>query len=180
MVFPVKNNSNNFNNDKIYNRPVTHHAKERLTERTSLSLKNFKKQSTFIYKHGYKIRCFTGELYSYLVSKQLDGGEYVVRVWEEYVFIYNSRLKRLLTVYPIPECYLPISQYLLDGSNSEPAIIWIKMPDGSSQYVSEHDSLTDDIGAALEFGTKQKATNFVKNNRVLSVLEKQGAKVIVL
>lgn len=163
---------------KIYNRPVTNHAKERTLQRTDISLADIKKQSENAYKHGYKIRKFTGDLYEYLLSKQIDGGLYVVRVYEDNIYVFDSVLKRLLTIYPVPEEYLPVSNYFSESAS--PCLIYIRYPDGHYEYVVNNGSLTDDIGLATEFRTKQKATNYIKNNHILSVLERQGCEVIIM
>lgn len=159
-------------------KPVTDHAKQRISERTSLPLKNFKNVSSHIYKHGYRIRSFSGELYEYLNGKQLNGGQFAVRVYEDNIFIFDSEQGRLLTVYPVPERFLPISRFREVAS--APCIIWVKGIDGSSQYVCECNMLTEDIGEAVEFRTRQKANNYVKNNNVLNTLERQGYEIIVL
>ena len=158
-------------------RPVTDHARQRITERTSLSLSRFKKKASYIFKHGYKLSRFIDPLYSYLCSKRIDGGFYDIRVWETYVFIYDTRQKRLLTVYPVPEEYLPVDNFLVNSGS--PCILWL-CKDGVSCYVCEGDSLTDDIGEAIEFRTKQKAMNYIKNNNTITVLVKQGWRIIVL
>ena len=156
---------------------TTKHAKKRISERTDLSLSQFNKKASFIFKHGYKLRRFEGALYEYLCSKSIDGHGYVLRVYEDLIFIFDSRKRTLVTVYPIPEELLPISNYLvLSGS---PSIIWLHK-DGSSLYVSEYDAFTDDIGEAIEFGTEQKARNFIKNNNKISIMIKQGWEVIII
>ena len=164
------------------NKPVTDHAKQRITERTDISLSDIKKLSKHIYKYGYRLSRFTGDLHTYINSKQIDGGHYSIRVFNNYIYIFDSELKRLLTVYPIPEEYLPVSNYF--NTESSPCIIWVRSPEGVSQYISEgvngSNMLTDDIGRAVEFHTKQKAINYVKNNHMLRVLEKQGYEIIIL
>ena len=159
------------------NKPVTDHAKQRITERTSIPLSEAKKIAKHVFKNGFKLRQFSGEFYDYLCGKRIDGGQYDIRVWEDMVYIYDTRQKRLLTVYPIPTEFLPISDYF--NRSSSPSIIWVR-GFGTSQYVCEGDMLTDDIGLAIEFGTVQKAKNYIKNNRTLSVLERQGYEIIIL
>ena len=164
-------------NNKTLNKPVTDHAKQRITERTDIPLSNAKRISDHVFKNGYKLRVFTGDLYDYLCSKRIDGGHYDIRVWEDYIYIYDTQQKRLLTVYPIPTEFLPISDYF--NRSSSPSIIWVR-GFGTSQYVCEGDMLTDDIGLAVEFRTVQKAKNYIKNNRTLAVLVKQGYDIIIL
>ena len=164
---------------KIYNRPVTYHAKERTLERTDISLSDIKEKSKSAYKYGYKIRRFEGAFYNYLCSKQINGCGYVLRVYEDNVYIFDAILKRLLTIYPVPSEFLPVSNFFNVGSS--PCIIIASFPDGHSEYVcSDSTVLTGDIALATEFRTKQKAENYLKNNTWLSALERQGVKFIVL
>ena len=143
---------------KIYKRPVTFHAKERTLERT---------------------RRFEGAFYDYLCSKQINGCGYILRVYEDNVYIFDAILKRLLTIYPVPEEYLPVSSFFV--SDRCPCIIIASFPDGHSEYVcSDSTVLTGDIALATEFRTKQKAENFLRNNNWLSALERQGVKFVVL
>ena len=114
-----------FKHNKIYTRPITHHAKQRSNERTDYSIPELKKASSFALKHGYKIRAFSGELYDYLYSKQIRGADYIVRVYENNIYIFDARLKRLLTIYAVPEEYLPVENYLhIQGS---PCIILVSV-----------------------------------------------------
>ena len=166
----------NLKNKKIYNRPITHHAKQRTLERTEMNLTELKQNSNFALKHGYKIRNFSGELYEYLNSKQLRGANYLIRVYENNIYIFDARLKRLLTIYSIPEAYLPIDNYI--SQNGSPCIILVSV-DGHREYVGET-GLVDDIGVALEFRTVQKAQNYIKNNNWVSVMIRQGAKFDIM
>jgi hypothetical protein len=164
-------------NKKIYNRTITNHAKERTLQRTEMNLTELKQASSFAFKHGYKVRNFSGEFYEYLNSKQLRGAHYKICVYEDYIYVFDTRLKRMLTIYPVPEEYLPISQWITD--NTSPCIILVSV-DGHWEYVCEGGFLTTDIAEATEFRTVQKAENYIKNNNYMSVMIKQGHEIKVM
>lgn len=163
---------NNMKNKKIYTRPITYHAKKRTLERTEMNLTELKHASENAYKYGYRIRAFTGELHEYLMSKQLRGANYLLRVYENNIYIFDARLKRLLTIYSIPEKFLPVENYI--SCSASPCIILVSV-DGHWEYVCEgRNGLTTDIAEATEFRTKQKAENYLKNNNFISVMVSQG------
>lgn len=165
----------NIKNNKIYSRPITHHAKERTLERTDYSIAELKNKSKTAFKHGYKIRSFSGELYDYLYTKQIRGANYIVRVFENNIYIFDAQLKRMITIYPVPEEYLPVENYL--HTHGSPCIILVSV-DGHWEYVcegtSETNFLTMDIALATEFRTIQKAQNYIKNNNWISVMCSRG------
>ena len=156
---------------KIYHKPITNHAKERTLERTDMTLVDVKKASAFAYKHGYKVRHFKGEFYEYLNSKQIRGSNFIIRVYENNVYIFDAHLKRMLTIYPVPLEFLPVENWLCEEGS--PCIILVSV-DGHWEYVCEGGFLTNDIGSATEFRTVQKAENYIKNNNWISVMCKQG------
>lgn len=164
-----------FNHNKIYSRPITHHAKERTLERTDYSLTELKNKSQNALKHGYRIRAFGGQLHDYLLNKQLRGANYLIRVYENNIYVFDAKRKRMLTIYPVPEEYLPVENYL--SLHSSPCIILVSV-DGHWEYVCEGgldgSFLTTDIAEATEFRTKQKAQNYLKNNNAISVMFSQG------
>ena len=162
---------------KKYNRPITHHAKERTLERTSYSLSELKSKSQYAFKHGYKIRAFSGELYDYLYTKQIRGANYIVRVFENNIYIFDAKLKRMLTIYPVPEEYLPVENYL--HIHGTPCIILVSV-NGHWEYVCETGFLTTDIAEATEFRTVQKAQNYIKNNNWISVMCSRGYEFKVM
>lgn len=155
---------------------ITQHAKERTLERTDMSLPDVRKASNLAYKHGYKVRAFKGAFYDFLNSKQIRGANYLVRVYEDNIYIFDARLKKMMTIYPVPSEFLPIGAWISESAS--PCIILVSV-DGHWEYVCEGGAngtgfLTEDIGLATEFRTKQKAQNYIKNNNWISVMEAQG------
>ena len=167
-------------NKKIYHRPVTNHAKERFNERTEVSEKDFLDTSKRAFQFGYKLRRFKGEFYEYVRSKQINGGHYSVRVYEDNVYIFDTHLGRMLTVYPVPAEFLPVSNWFVGVDDTFRCIIIAEFPDGHVEYVCDNGVLTDDIGLATEFRTEQRANNYIKNNNYLSILAARGTKFTLL
>lgn len=157
----------------------TSHSKQRAYERTELSTPELKQKTKQAYKSGIRLHALTGELYEYIRARQIDdGGHFVVRVFENNVYIFDARRQKLMTIYPVPEELLPIENYL--SNSGSPCLIFLTSPNNEKTYVAEDCSFTDDIGLAIEFRTTQKATNYIKNNKNISILLKQGYTVDIL
>lgn len=154
------------------------HGTKRIIERTDLSLKKLDKTLSHIYEAGYRLRHFEGDFYSYLLSKRIDGAGYDLRVYEDNIYIFDCVNKILVTVYPIPARYLPFEKFI--SHSSSPCLVFIRYNDGHIEYVCEADTLDTDIGLAIEFRTRQKAMNYIKNNNNLRILKKQGCVVDLL
>lgn len=164
----------------ITSKKITNHAKQRTLERTDYKLSELKNISKHVFRYGYHIRRFSGDFYEYLRSKQISGSNYSVRVYKNHVYIFDTIQRRLLTVYPVPEQFVPVSNFF--NTESTPTIIWLRPPYNNSYknlYVSNL-TVTEDIGLATEFRTRQKAENFIKNNNTISQLVRQGYEIVFL
>lgn len=142
---------------------ITRHAYRRFSERTEFSAKQRNHNANQAWKCGYKIAQFMEPFYSYLNSKQLEGDRTSVKVFGENIYVFDNRHKRLVTVYPVPEEFLPIKQYVCKPSS--PCVIKVN----DSWYVSE------DGENPTVFKSIQSANNYVKNNHSLD-----GEKVVVI
>ena len=149
-----------------------------MSERTNIRISDYKKTAKHAFKYGRKLSNFTGELYEYLLSKYVKSSHYSLRVYDNIIYIFDTLLGRLITVYPIPIEFLPVSRFI--NYDSLPTLIAIRFPDGHYEYVMEGKSLTREIELALEFRTKQSAINYYKNDGSLSVLERQGCEVVYI
>lgn len=105
-----------------------------------------------IYKYGHKIAEYNSPFYEYLLTKQLDGDHTSVIVYNNSIYIFDNRQKRLLTVYPVPNEYLPTKQYL-GALECRCAILF------NDNYITEGNS-----SEPIIFRTKQGAINYVKNS----------------
>ena len=63
-------------------------------------------------KYGYPIDYFTGEFYDYLLNKSNKGGK--IKIYDNMIYILSSNKKNFITVYPIPNKFLPIEEYLIN------------------------------------------------------------------
>lgn len=159
---------------------ITVHARRRFTERSDFSSSEQQINSKQAFLCGNKIHRYKEPFYSYLNERQMCCGTHTVKVYNEYVYIFANDTKKLVTVYPVPDCYLPSSDYLIKGNEVEPCIIRLTAPDGANFYINEKGGLTTDIALAEEFRTKQRAINHIKNNGVISVCERNGYRVVVI
>ncbi|WP_157974622.1 hypothetical protein [Lewinella sp. IMCC34183] len=84
---------------------VTHHAILRGRERMRLNKRALTRMVDTVYNSGISIRQARGTLKSYLQSKlRKDGSNNEVRVYGEYIYIFNER--QLLTLYRLPNRYM--------------------------------------------------------------------------
>lgn len=86
---------------------VSAHAKERANERLNVAYKA-KRNKLFnrALKYGHPPADFAGEFESYLSSKKKQKGV-GVKVYDGNIYIYKNKL--VITVFPVPEKYLPVS-----------------------------------------------------------------------
>ena len=124
----------------------TRHANMRACQR-KIDTKNI----NHIYKYGHKIKEYNEPLYSYLLTKQLDGDHTSTLIYGDNIYIFDNRQKRLLTVYPVPNEYLPTKQFL--GANYCPCVIYF-----NNEPITEGNS-----SEPIIFKTKQNACNYIKN-----------------
>lgn len=125
---------------------ITHHAKMRAYQR-KIDASNI----NHIYKYGHKIAEYNEPLYSYLLTKQLDGDHTSILIYGNNIYVFDNRNKALLTVYPVPVEYLPTKHFL--GVEYCPCVIYFE-----GEPISEGNSTEPII-----FRTKQNAYNYVKN-----------------
>ena len=138
---------------------VTRHAYQRYSQRTELKTNQRTHDAKQAWKHGYKIGEFKDPFYTYLYEKQLSGDRTGIKVWGENIYVFDNRHKRLLTVYPVPEEFLPIKNFL--GTDNFPCVIQI-----NGDYFA-----TEDGENPIIFKSKQSANNYIKNNHDLDCEE---------
>lgn len=93
---------------------VTGHAKTRTQERVSKSYRSRKLNGYYsrMQKNGKRTDDFEGEFYQYLKKKECHCRKYdtVCYVYEENIFVNTGG--KIVTTYPVPEEFRPVSQYL--------------------------------------------------------------------
>lgn len=134
---------------------ITKHAYKRFSERTDFSPSQRNHNAKIAFKNGYRISDFDDPFYSYLFEKQLEGDKTSIKIWGENIYVFDNRHKKLVTVYPVPEKFLPIKRFII----TKPVPCMIRVND--SWFVSE------DGENPTVFKSKQKANNYIKNNRDL-------------
>lgn len=152
---------------------ISDHAKLRFQERTTLTKNEQHNITQNAYKHGHAISRFVEPFFTYLNERQLNGHYYSVRVYDRYIFVFDNQKKVLVTIYPIPDEYLPIENFLHE--HSTPTIIMLVPKDKSlaTLFVMEGEKFTEDIAKALEFKNREKALNYIKNNYSLRAIEER-------
>lgn len=168
---------------------VTQHAFARWKERISITDNNVDiyNKAQRAWRVGSKPVRFVGEFFSYISSKVKLGNSYSVRVLDNVIYVFDNEGGKLLTVYPVPEEFRPVENFLYTKDKAERDRKLAELGDLSSAFVDGHrhclvrveddndgtkyyvspDGLTDDIGLALEFKSKQRAVFYIKNNKKL-------------
>lgn len=131
---------------------ITKHAYKRFGERTDFSPGQRNHNAKTAWKRGYRVSQFGEPFYSYLNSKQQEGDRTSVKIWGENIYVFDNRHKRLLTVYPVPERFLPTKRYL--SFKPIPCVIEL----GGGRFV------TEDGETPTVFKSKQSANNYIKNS----------------
>jgi len=148
---------------------LTNHSKIRFDERTDYPSGITTELATKAFNVGYVFSQFKAPLSDFLKSISYDSGKYVAKIYNNYVYIFNNcNGHRLLTVYAVPEDYLPVEQYLVSMSELGRCVIVLTNKHTSQQvYWNEFGGLTEDIDEALEFTSQIKAINYMNNNLAL-------------
>lgn len=156
--------------NKIY---LTNHSKKRLQQRTDYNVAEYEKLANIAFRKGYEAMDFVGELSDYIQSLCSKQGAYVAKVYNGVIYIFNNYLgHRLLTVYKVPEEYLPTNKFLIDSKSlCRCNIILEDRETKESFYWSMDNDLTEDIDCAAEFSSQPKARNFINNNGSLQAYQ---------
>ena len=86
----------------IMKKKITHHARQRLNERVNLT----KKRTSIVniaYCKGLTLLQYKGTFFQYLSAKKSK-----VKVYHDYIYIFSKVRKSLITVFPVPQKYLPV------------------------------------------------------------------------
>ena len=90
---------------------ISEHAKMRAAERLSMTRRDeivHKFRSALMY--GLSPSNFKGPFYAYLMSKLRKNKYCTVKIYCDFVYVH--RKNKLITMFPVPEKYLPIKQWL--------------------------------------------------------------------
>lgn len=88
---------------------LTKHAAVRNRQRFGTSNKRIKEVLTY----GYTVDEFVGPFHDYLAMiKTKTGGAGNVKVRDNMLVVYNKRSQRAITVWEVPEKYIPVENFL--------------------------------------------------------------------
>lgn len=96
---------------------VSQHAKLRANQRLNLSYKAERnKQFNKALKNGISYKSFGGDFYNYLLKKKNKNKNTGIKVYNNNIYVYKGKL--IITVYPVPEKYIPVESYLSSFLNN--------------------------------------------------------------
>lgn len=90
---------------------ISSHARQRAAERLELSRRDdvvHKFRHAIMY--GLSPSCFKGPFNQYLQSKLRKNSHCTIKIYSDFVYIHRN--KKLITMFPVPEKYLPVKQWL--------------------------------------------------------------------
>ncbi len=91
---------------------VTSHGKKRMQERVNV-YNNYKMTIRNVMNKGKTVDYYKGAFYYYLTRRKKG----YIRVYNNRIYVFGSRYnkKRLITVFPVPEKYLPLDKYEINA-----------------------------------------------------------------
>lgn len=96
---------------------ITKHARTRFAERLDLTrreeMNHYFKSAI---KSGLNPKSFKGKFHTYLISKLKKNSYCTLKVYSDFIYIHRN--KKLITMFPVPEKYLPVSQWLPKNYNN--------------------------------------------------------------
>lgn len=149
---------------------ITDHAKVRLAERTTLKPIDWEYYTKKAFTEGLETSAFEDPLRSYLKELCHNQGQFVAKVYNRIVYIFNNNHgSRLITVYPIDEQYSDTEKYRIriDDLQSFCKIQLTNKRTGDIFYWSVMNNLTTNLDEIKEFKNQISANNFINNNFAL-------------
>lgn len=137
---------------------ITRHAYKRFFERTNFTAKQQSHSAKQAWKYGRKVAEFCDPFYSYLIDKQLSGDRTSVRIYDKNIYVFDNRHQRLITVYPVPERFVPVKQFLAKGKQKTRCLILVRDETLGEYFISENGE------EPTKFKSIQAANNYIKNN----------------
>lgn len=156
--------------DKLY---LTQHSKVRAAQRFSADNVLTEAKAKKAFKYGKEFTYFIGKLYNYLKEKQdiKHNGHVILKVFDDYVWIFqNGYGHRLVTVYKLPEEFLPVDDFI--DSERNPAIITLTNKKTGLTYYWGTEGMVPGLydETIIDFTSRVKAKNYIANNAELQRL----------
>ena len=95
---------------------LTKHGINRINERVGTKFKE-KILIKKVKKEGFVVHNFCGDFYDYLLNKANKGAS--LKIYNNMIYVLSPNKKNFITVYPIPQKFQPIEQYLITGAMSQ-------------------------------------------------------------
>lgn len=99
---------------------MTQHVIKRTRERADLNGKSANTLVKETMQYGLSPGDFVGDFYSYL--HYIKGKKYKsigIRVFDNNILVYNKKSRKAITLYQVPEKFLPIEQYRISKANEK-------------------------------------------------------------
>lgn len=93
------------------------HGSNRIKERIG-NIKNDKVHLRNVVQKGKTKKDFRGDFYYYILQKE-SRKDKKVKIYKNFVYIFNKGSHGLITTYPVPEEFLPIEQYEYTDTEKE-------------------------------------------------------------
>ncbi len=87
---------------------ITNHGKVRIKERVNFNVRAESLRHQVL-KNGKVTSNYSGKFFQYLMSKERT--RFKIKVYQDYIYIFNKNSRRMITTYKVPNKYLPLSQY---------------------------------------------------------------------
>ena len=157
---------------------ISEHAKRRAAERLNISRRNdIKHHFRKALMYGLSPSSFKGTFYRYLMSKLKKNKSCTIKIYSDFVYIHRN--KKLITMFPVPERYLPVSQFLPEKHSFEE----IENPADIELLKLYHTSEFKFYSKQLKSGSNAYLVALIINDELVSVsqgksLEKQKSACV--
>ena len=138
---------------------ISRHASNRIQQRTEFSPSQKNHSINKAWQYGHKIDNYVDPFYSFLLTKQQEGNRTVVKIYEDTIYVFENKRQRLITVYPVPEEYVPTKQFL-------------------GKQKGEYAIRAGDEIVPIIFTSLQAAHNYIRNN--LKLCDNEDIEVIAI
>lgn len=93
------------------------HGSCRMKERIGF-IKNDKAHLNKVIQNGTTKKDYKGDFYYYILDKEKRKDK-KIKIYKNFIYIFNKASHGLITVYPIPEEFLPLEQYEFNDKEKE-------------------------------------------------------------
>ena len=142
------------------------HGSLRMKERIG-NINNDKVHLKNVVQNGKTKKDFRGDLYYYILNKESKRDK-KVKIYKNFVYIFNKANHSLITVYPVPEEFLPIEQFEYNEYEKE-IINNISMYEKIMMDIETKDDLISGKAYFIEDKPKEMLEVILKDNTNLII-----------